>query len=203
MLTFPVRARSLKELQSMAEPQVVKGGQSEALAWIFYDTATYVSATTINLSFFTTTRANPQLSNLNGRGLPSPQYFEGYYFGLDILRVPGNTDVLGDYWRIVNGTGVAGQGGPTWTFTLADKKWGPFPLTAFHGLGGPQGFSTRTAQEYSNNGPADGGFCGDGAMVIPPNQTFSIDLTWPAAVTLSGNVDVRPYMAGVLHRRVL
>lgn len=203
MLKFPVRARTLAELQAMAEPQAVQGGQSEAIPAILFDTATYVDNTTTQLTFFTTTRATPQLSNLNGRGLPTPQYFEAYYAGCDLLQPAGNIDALTDASLVMNGTGTAGQGGPTWQFELANKVTGPYPLAAFHTLGGPQGFTTRTGIEYGNFGPSDGGFCLDGAIIIPPNQTFSITLTWPAAVNIAANRDIRIWFAGVLHRRVL
>lgn len=203
MLTFPVRARTLKTLAKMSQPETVEGGQSEALSWQLYDTVVYTSGTSTNLTLFTTARANRFLSNLNGTGLPSPQYFEVYYWGIDVLRVPGNTDVIGDVWRIVNGTGTAGQGAPTWAFTLANKEMGPFPLRGLGGLGGPTGFTTRTGQEYANNNTLLSTFCSDGAVVIPPVQSFEINLRWPAAVTLSGNVDLQVWMYGVLHRRVL
>lgn len=207
-MKFPVRARTLRELAQMAEPQAVKGGQSEALSWIFYDTATYTSAATTELTFFTTTRANRQLSNLNGRGLPTPQYFEIFSFNLDVLTPAGTSTPIEDTWEILNGTGVAGQGGPTWTFILADKQVGPFPLTAIHGLGGLRGsFTTPTtgaAGAWAQNGDgSSSGYFADGAIVVPPNQTFSVVVTWPAALTLSADRDIRASMCGVLHRRVL
>ena len=202
-MRFPVRARTLEQLRQMAEPTVVAGGNSEALAWTLFDTATYVSATTTQLTFFTTSRANQQLTNLNGGGLPNPQYFEIYFFNLDLLSPAGNFTPLANTWDIVSGTGVAGVGGPTWSFTLADKVMGTFPLRTLHGLGGVEGFTTQTTTEYANNGNGQGTFATDGAVVIPPTQTFSVNLTWPVAVTLSGNLDIVASMTGVLHRRIL
>ena len=203
-MKFKVRARSLKDLAMMAEPTAVPGGQSEALAWTFFDTNLYVSAATTQLTYFTTTRANSQLSNLNGRGLPTPQYFEIYSFNLDVLSAAGNTTPLEDTWDVLNGLGGAGNtGAPTWQFVLADKVTGPFPLRGLHGLGNIHGFTTQATTEYAQNGDGTGGFWADGAIVIPPNQTFSIVVTWPAAVTLSSNLDLVASMSGVLHRRVL
>lgn len=202
-MRFPVRARTLKQLSEMAQPTTVSGGNSEALAWALYDTATYVSAATTQLTFFTTSRNTPQLSNLNGRGLPTPQFFEVFYFNLDVLAPAGNSTAIEDTWDIINGTGVAGQGGPSWTFTLADKVMGPFPLRTLQGLGGVRGFTTQTTTEWASNGTDAGTFGADGAVVIPPNQTFSIVLTWPAAVTLAANRDLVVSMSGVLHRRIL
>lgn len=187
----------------MAEPTVVAGGNSEALAWTFFDTATYTSAATTQLTFFTTTRANSRLSNLNGRGLPTPQYFEIYYFNLDLLSPAGNNTPIEDQWDVSVGTGVAGIGSPTWSFILADKLTGPFPLRTLHSLGGVQGFTTQTTTEWGNNGNGQGTFASDGAIVIPPNQTFQMILDWPVAVTISANRDLVVSMTGVLHRRIL
>lgn len=202
-MKFPVRARSLRKLAEMAEPTKVSGGQSEALAWCFFDTAVYTSGATTQMTFFTTTRANQQLSNLNGRGLPTPQYFEIFSFNLDVLTPAGNTTPIEDTWEILNGTGVAAQGAPTWQFILADKNIGPFPLRTMQGLGGLRGFTTQTTTEWAQNGDGQGGAWADGAIVIPPNQTFSIVLTWPAAVTLSADRALVASMSGVLHRRIL
>ena len=202
-MKYPVRARTLKQLAKMSEPSAVPGGQSEALAWTFFDTATYVSAATTQLTFFTTTRANQQLSNLNGRGLPTPQYFEIFAFNLDVLTPAGNSTPIEDTWEILNGTGTAGEGGPTWSFVLADKIVGPFPLRTLQGLGTLRGFTTQGTTEWAQSGNGDGGYWTDGGIVIPPNQTFTIQLTWPAAVTLSADRDIVASMSGVLHRRVL
>lgn len=204
-MRFPVRGRTLAQLSDMAQPQAVPGGNSEALAWTLFDTVTYTSAATTQLTFFTTARANTQLSNLQGTGLPTPQYFEVYYFNFDVLALTGNSTPMSDTWELTHGTGTAGvgQGAPTWQFVLADKITGPFPLYSLHGLGGIQGFTTQTTTEYANNGNGQGTFAVDGAIVIPPNQTFSVVLTWPAAVTLSANRDVVVSMTGVLHRRIL
>ncbi|MGE0161059.1 MAG: hypothetical protein AB7T31_16810 [Gemmatimonadales bacterium] len=205
MFTNPVRPRTRAKLAAMAEPSVVSGGQSEALEWELFDTQLYTSATTTELTFFSAAPANPFIGNIAGaNGLPTPQYFEVYYFGLDVLRVPGNTDVLGDLFRIIKGAGGAAlQGIPTWSFVLADKQMGPFPLAGLQSMGGITGFSTRTAQEYGNVGNLSSTFCSDGAIVIPPTQSFRVVMRWPAALTLSANVQIVAQMRGVLHRRVL
>lgn len=201
-MQFPVIAKTLGELRAQSQPEG-GSGQSEALAWTFYDTAIYSSGVTTELVFFTTSRATRQLSNLNGRGLPEPQYFEIFYFNLDVLTPAGNSTPLEDTWEVLNGTGTAAQGGPTWTFILADKQIGPFPLSGLQGLGALTGFTTQGTTEYAQNTDGSGGFCSDGAITIPPNQTFSIVLTWPAAVTLSADRALRVSMTGTLHRRIL
>lgn len=204
MFTNPVRSRTRQKLAQMAEPSVVSGGQSEALEWDLYDSQLYVSTTTTSLTFFSAAPATRFISNLNGAGLPTPQYFEAYYFGLIIHRAPGDTNVWTDVFSLVKGAGgTALVGLPTWSFTLADKEMGPFPLCGLQDMGGVTGFSTRTAREYGNNGTLVSTFCADGAVVIPPTQAFRIDLRWPAALTLAQNTQLTAFMRGVLHRRVL
>lgn len=206
MLRFPVQPKPFGELKKMAEPQAVRGGQAEALAWVLFDTATYVSATTTVLQFFTASRDTRQLTNMNNPGtLPDPQYFQIEYFGLDVLAAPQDGAWADVHDLLMGGT----DGGPTWEFSLADKSYGQFPVTFLHESGGVQGFGFSTltddAEEYARNARPDGGWCVDGSIVIPPQQSFSITLRWSSAQTLEniGDTDLRAWMAGSLYRRVL
>ena len=203
MYTFPVRARTLQKLARMAQPQTVEGGQSEALAWQIYDTVAYLDGVTTNQTFFTTARANRFLSNLNGNGFPTPQYFEAYFWGLDILYPPGAA-AWTDVWGLLNGLGAGGA--PVWSFTLANKEMGPFPLRGLSSMGGITGYGEAAAApiQYANNGTLASTFASDGAVVIPPNQTFEINLRWPAPIPVTpAAVELQVWVAGVLHRRVL
>ena len=207
-MKFPVRPRTLEQLQERATPQPVKGGQSEAVPWELFNVQLYNSAADTQRRFFTAAPATPRFGNVGGAGLPAPQYFEIYYATFDAKIPPvaaAGTPIL-DMWSLLNGVAGGGAGDPTWTFVLADKQLGPFPLRGLHTRGGPTGFSTQATSEYANNSDtsAIGTFCWDGAIVIPPTQAFSITLDWPAAVTLdAGDVELTVSLQGVLHRRVL
>lgn len=198
---FQVKGLTQAQLQSMATPQLSVGGQSEAVAWTFYDTGTYVSAATTNLPFFNTARANRQATNLNTPGqLPEPQYFQIMWFGLNLLITPAATAWTDAQALLQGGT----SGPPTWRFTLADKVYGPFPLQELHASGGIVGFGTQTSQAYANSGyGGHGDAWQDGAIIIPPQQGFRVDLDWDTAQTLSGNTLLQVVMRGTLHRRVL
>lgn len=202
MLRFPVKGRTLEQLKAMADPPKMQG-VSEAIPFIFYDTALYVDNTTTELTFFTTSRANRQLSNLNPAGtLPSPQYFEVYGFMVDILYPPAAAA-----WADVHGLlfGAGATAAPTFEFKLSDKDYGPTPLSALHGTGGIYGFSDAAAApaQYANNAIPDGGWYTDGAIVIPPMESFSATIRWAAAVDIAADKYIRVSMAGVLHRKVL
>lgn len=207
MLRFPVRPMPLDELRASSQPQAVRGGQAEALPWIFFDTATYQSGTTTQLPFFTTARASRQLTNLDTPGvIPDPQYFKIEYVGLDVLIRPADA-AWDDLHQLLMGDTVA-NGGPTWEFILADKSYGTFPLTFLHESGGQRGYGFSTATddsvEYARNANPDGGWCVDGSIIIPPQQGFRVDLRWPNAVTLAnGDQALRLWMAGSIYRRVL
>lgn len=197
------------QLAAAANPQV--GNQPEAIPWILYDTATYVSGTTTTLSLFAAVNADKTLSNMESSGqLPDPQYMIVHYVTCDILVTPtvvvaGTTvGALNDIDLLLKGTSRA-----TFTFAMSNKNYGPFPLNACHSLGGATGtgWGTLTAQtsiQQANNGiPGSGGFPFMGAIVIPPKVGFGITLNFAAAQTLSANALIRIGLAGVLYRRVL
>jgi len=202
MLRCPVIPRVKGDLIKLTN---AAGG--EAVPWTWYDTAPYVSTATTELVFFNTGRANLQATNLGGRGqLQSDQFFQIYYWGCNI-RVPAVVDdltALTDMQALIQG-GTAGP--PTWTFELSSKVYGPFPLTFLPAAGGVTGFLTgavATGAAYANNGiPGSATECWDGAVVIPPQQGFTLSINWDAAQTLA--VDgplIQPWMRGTLYRRV-
>lgn len=187
-------------------------GQPEALPWFLYDTQLITSGTTASLSFFVATNADKTLSNMESSGqLPDPQYFIIHYATCDILDPP-----------IASAAGTAADAGPlndidiilktqraTFQFNVSNKVYGPFPLTLCHATGGATGViaGSETAPKMvaaGNNGiVGSGGFPFLGSLVIPPKVGFNVTVNMAAAPTLSGNLNVRFGLAGVLYRRVL
>lgn len=206
MLRFPVKALTKAQLEDLAKPRAVQGGTSEAIPFVFFDTDTYVSTATTELTFFQQTRANRQLSNLSPAGaLPTPQYFQVYGMMFDVLipAAAASTPQF-DTQQLLFGSGLAGTGAPTFNFTYSDKSYGPVPLSCLHGTGGVTGFSTAAAAvEYGNNSIPDGGWYTDGAICLAPNEAFWATITWPVALTLTADISVRVALAGVLHRKVV
>lgn len=201
MFKFPVISRTFQQLKELVRPQA---GRSEAVPHFFYDSETYVSAVTTELSFFTNTKASRNLSNLTPAGsLPSDQEFEIYGVFLDIIADPVATSWL-DVSRLIKGAGGV-NGGPIWQLTISDKNYGPEPLTALGPTGGITGFSDAAAApiQYANNGHVQCGWWADAAIVIPPEISFSLTTRWQAPVTLSGDTLLRISLGGTLHRRVL
>lgn len=203
---YPVRAASLEELKERATPQNVPG-QSQALPWILYDTQTFVSAATTTLRFFNAPANSPFITNVPGSGtLPDPEFFEGWYMGVDVLRPVGlgTNDTAAGPWNDVQQllqNGIA-------TLVRQQKTDGPFPLGAFRGLNGLEGYGYSQAAnigtgniQFAQNATL-GHWCLDGAWVIPPMTQFNVRLDWETAPTLIADVRVRLWLMGVLHRAV-
>lgn len=211
-MRWKIQPKPRAALERLSKP--VDLGGPEALAWQLFDVQTYISGTTTTLTFFTATRDDKTLGNMEGPGqLPEPQYFEIYGWNFDLLTpvqntAEGITGSINDLSLLLRG----GRG--TWEFSYNQKSYGIFPLESFHGTGGPTGFGwgldntaaggTPSQTMYANNGIFDGGFWVGGSIVIAPKQAFSVRLSWSAAQTLAnGNTSVKCSMFGTLHRKVL
>jgi len=209
-LTIPY-GPSFEALQRSVTPAPDPEGNLETFWHDVYDTVPFTSGTTTQVTFFTTSRATSQLSNLSPAGsFPVPQFFQLWNSYLDVLVAPAATatqqTVFRDVHRLIYGTAVT-EGPPSWTFTLANKTYGPWPLSRLHASGGPQGFgySTGTAvgEVYANNSYPDESWCWHGEITIPPQQAFQVDVRWDAPQTLSADVRLRFGFRGRLSRRIL
>jgi hypothetical protein len=182
------------------------GLSTQNVPWFFYDTQSIVSTVTNKLQFFTGSNSDKTLSNFVGaNAIPSPKYFSWYSVGFDILVKPQVEADLGpieDVWEILSHQRA------TWTFTLSDKKLGPFPVRAAHASGGPTGFmsgtfAAGTMASYANNGTFDGGFVIDNAIEIPPQTDFEFVVEFAAPPTLlTTPVNIVAWLYGTLFRKV-
>lgn len=208
-LRFKVQAKARQVLAAQASPE--SANQPEALPWVLYDTQALATAGAGPLNYFNTVQADKTMGNMEGPGqLPDPQFFENAYWGVDFLEPAVNAAApaatLSPVADIVNLLFTCRL---TWLFSISNKNIGPFPASFMHGSGGATGFgygnSATTARfEYGNNGIFDGGWCVDKAITIPPKIGFTVTLALGTACTLTTTpLNIRAWMAGVLHRRVL
>lgn len=202
------RAAPRALLKRNANPMTADG--PEAIWHEFYDTQLYTSAATTRLTYFNGTNVDATLNNMPSAGqLPDPQYFSVYDITLDFLGATAYVatgvspaGLLNDYGLILM------VGRPTWTLVLADKRYGPYSLSALHGTGGPKGvlsgtFAAGTQADYAHNNDSPG-WNYFGSIIIPPKQNFFIELNWGAAVTLTqGNPRLRIGLFGILSRRTV
>lgn len=196
-----------KPVESLIVASRPSSGLPEVVPWYFYDRQSFTTASTTLLNFFAASQADPSLSNMELVGqLPTPQFLEVYAFPVDILIarsvLAGHTvqGALNDQEILRR----SGRG--RWTFTMAGKNYGPFPLTAFGPPGNLTGFgwATLTAesqQEYS--GWAACFASHDPIITLPPTTGFKVVLQWPAVVTVAGSpVNIECGLWGALHRKV-
>jgi hypothetical protein len=206
---FPIVSKTRQALAMKANPEAAN--QPEALPWILYDTVAWTTAVTTTASYFGTVQGDKTLGNMEGPGqLPDPQYFEIWYWGLDFLLSPNSVASVAVAGPLNDIAAFLHAQRLTFTFNISNKRVGPFPGTFFHASGGPTGYLAITnaaaaqKNEFANNGIFDGGFCVNGAIVIPPKLGFDVTLATAAAPVLQTSpLNVRPWQAGVLHRRVL
>jgi len=203
----PVVALTKGELDRIANPEDFQEG--ETVPFCLFDTQLYTSGATTELTYFTAAQADRTLSNLQGGSqLPDPQYFEIHNIGFDILAdattgAGAETGALDDVAKLM----LVGR--PFFVLTISDKLYGNGPLSLAHTSGGPvgNGWGTFTAEEsiqIATNSYPDGGWNWHGGVVIPPKVGFSCVIRWSAAQTLAiGNTQLRLWMLGLLHRRVL
>ena len=153
---FPIKAKTRQQLAMLANPDLAN--QPEALPWVLYDTQAWTTVVTASAQYFLTQQGDKTLGNMEGPGqLPDPQYFEVWYWGVDFLTTPqgaaapavgvGPIQDIGQFLNVQRAT---------WLFGISNKNIGPFPLTFFHGSGGPTGYSatnsaTTAKYEYANN----------------------------------------------------
>lgn len=206
---------TLARLLSMARPGA---NEAESYPDIKFDTVTYPAAGTARLTAFQNVAADPTISNMESAGsFPDPQWFQVYGIAKEYQAAgPSNiapaaagtnqTGILNDM-DLLEKTQRA-----TVTLTISNKNYGPWPLSAFHPLGGGIGFialgvdggaGSGRAQQYGNGGPVDGGWWLNGEIAIPPKVGFSLVLNLAAAQAISVQTLIRFSLVGRLYRRVL
>lgn len=197
-----------EQLAAAANPQLAN--QPQVSTHTLYDTQTYVSGTTVGLTFFQTVQADKSLGNMEAGGsLPSPQFFAIDEMGCDLLVAPAAqaghaaTGPINDVTQLV----LTGRG--FWEFVYQSKSYGLQPLSFFKNSGGATGFgwATMTAEaqvSYANNGALNNqSWDASQQIVLKPNAPFSVQIRWPAALTLAGgNTLIRAWLKGAWYRAV-
>lgn len=211
-MKYPIQKLDYNALARAANPP--SGGVPECVADWLYDTQTYTDNTSTELTFFGAAQSDRSLSNMGSGGqLEDPQFFIVQCIYVDCMNNAAGTPYLTSTTAAAQNVGAVDDVGKLilsgrgrLTLTVSDKRYGPWPLSAFRGTGAALGFGwgTTTAEEtvqYAHNALGDGGFIG-GTIIIPPKVGFNIVLTWPAAVDLTADYRIRVTMQGPRYRRV-
>jgi len=194
-------------------------GGEEMISWNWYDTQTYTSTTTTRLTYFNATNANKVLSNMEVAGqLAAPKYFVIYAVKLVPLILPAEERLTGvgafavnsfiDVYRLLFLSRVI--------LTIGSKQYLNHPSSNFTSGQGIYGALTSDAasgattvyeahrHSYANNGAPDPRcvYTLTHPRLIEPQINFDIQIEWNAAVTLSGNQNLRVELDGVLYRPI-
>lgn len=217
-IAIPI-AGSYEQLVSASNPGTVNA--PESIPYWFYDTQLYTSAATTTLTFFAASQAALDLGNLPiGGNFPDPNFFAVHYINVDCMQNAAgtpytttaaigaaltNANALNDVGSLI----LSGRG--RITLTLSDKRYGPWPLSVTGGTGAALGFSAVAGltgagnaqrSDFGYNALHGGAYLG-GKVIVPPKVGFNVVLDWPAALTLTGNYQIRTTLYGVYYRRVL
>jgi len=174
-----------------------------------YSTALYTSAATTQLTFFSTTGPDLSFTNMTQPGfLPNPQSF--------LIQAPRL------FFRSVFRTDLTGGAGtPTSAYediiallntgrmviTIGTKTYGPWRLWTMPAGSFAKGVASAAgaaaANTVSNYAQVDGPLWGMFPhLMISPLQNFQVDMFWPAAVTLTGNLNIEVLFDGQRARAV-
>lgn len=182
--------------------------QSQTISWIWYDKLLYTSGTTVLLTYFNAIRATLDLGNMVVAG--ALQGMQAFVVKAIRVYIETQTVVAGavplsgnDVARLIN-NGVL-------SFTVGQKNYGIWPLHALpagSGVYNPMaGAGGEAANEFSSG--AQNGFPDprciytlEHPLLIEPQISFSAQIQWPAAQTLSGNLSITTMLDGSLVRPV-
>lgn len=180
--------------------------EPEVIPYVFYDTQAYPAAGLAGaLNYFANVNADATLSNMQTAGsLPNPQWFKVYKVFVDILAIPTAAGAATAAGPINDIELITKSARATLTFSMANKTYGPWPLTFFGSSGGVQNAVIETlaaAAIYSAGSLRDnGGFPVNGAVIIPPQVNFSWQLNGVNTIAISAQTQIRISMLGLLAR---
>jgi hypothetical protein len=187
---------------------------AETIGWIWYDTVLYTSAATLALTLFNAVRATPDLSNMEVAGqLAAPKAFLVRAIRFYVKQRPESTATAAagaaQTGAISNIALLCNTG--FLSLIIGAKEYGQFPLWTLQSGGGAYGGLTVNnvliaggAADAGNNGFPDSRniLTLTKPLFIAPQINFQVNLTWPAALTLTRNTNITVALDGDLIRPV-
>jgi len=205
-----VQPLNWKDIQQRVAPQ-----SPEGVPWWLYNTQTYTDNASTKLTFFTATDSNEDLTNLPSGGvLPADQCLFIHNIYIDYFLAAGTAFVTAGAGAAVTGVvddiGLLHLGGRgRLLLKIRSKDYGPWPISAFQGLGslnmvinGTQAAGADLQAATNAQGVGSGRGALGGAIVIPPQTSFQVSLLWPAAINLTADYRVRVTLHGALYRNI-
>lgn len=207
ILPKDIRTAPLSALAAKSRP--VDARLPEAMPYVLYDTQQYPAAGVAHLDFFANVNGDRTMSNLETPGsLPAPQFFDIHRIFLDFLAAPSATIAdtaagVGNDVELILKSARA-----TWTLTTKSKPLGPIPAT-FLGRSGAANIAFGTGRAapagaviQAVQGPDNGGFPVNGSITLSPSSRFVVGMDFVAGIAISGNLNLRVSLMGILYRSV-
>lgn len=189
-------------------------GRKEWIGWRWWDTQTFTSGTTTELSRFFNVRATVDLSNMEvAFQLAAPKAFFWRATRLFFKRRPRTTSqaaTANNQTGLIDDVQQLIQTG-TFELTIGNKIYAQDPLWMITAGGGPAGFmvdagatAANLVSDYAQNGIADPRAVDTKSkpLFIAPQINFSARIFWPATLTLTTNTDITVALDGDLVRPV-
>jgi len=173
----------------------------EVIPFALYDTATLATLWTA-VNFFGAVNNNKGLGNISQPNtLPAEQFLEVHVVTAELFQpVP-----VADLTFSTDVAAIWYTASPVVTWALADKTYGQYPLSHLNPPGGVT-YIPATGNAVNMAQPVIGGIGAgqwiNGAISIPPKQTFTVNMTGVAAALVASR-QLRFAFHGNLYRRVL
>ncbi len=205
-MKYPTQASSYDQLFQNAN--VTNATVPEAIPWIYYDSQNFVTAGTA-VTYFAATNADTSLCNIEQPNtIAGEKYFMLYAITFDFLMGVSNLGSSSTAPQFDDAHQIMETAHPALSMILADKLIFRIPLAACHAIGGYQAwiagsnFSGSQIFNSVQNQASDGAWWCDGAIILPPRQSFQISVNTNTAWTLTATRSCRLSLHGVLYRPV-
>lgn len=202
--------KTYDQLAKQSSPQTT--GQPEAVCWCYFDQVDQATAVAANLNFFSTVRGDKTLGNIEQpNSITDPYFYEIVGFTCDFQAIPtatatGATTSTGTLTDIVQ---IQNIGRALFQFSINSKLYLQVPLKSMPPMGGAVGllsaYGTAAAglDQYANGGMPGNMLRVNKSITLPPRGTFTAQVSFGAAPTLTNTIPIQIGMWGILHRRVL
>lgn len=203
-MKYATRASSYPALFQNAN--VTNASLPEAIPWIYYDCQDFATTWT-SVSFFAATQSDKTLSNIEQPNtIAGEQYFMIYAITFDFLMGASTQGSSAAATQLDDARIIMETARATLTMTLAQKMVFRIPLAACHAIGGFQAWVAGTPPNSAvlnsvQNMASDGAWWCDGALILPPRQSFELTVTGSSSA-LTATRKCRLSLHGVLYRPV-
>lgn len=205
-MKYPTQASSYDQLFQNAN--VTNATVPEAIPWIYYDQQTFAQAGSTSINFFAATQSDLTKGNIEQPNtIAGEKYFMIYAITFDFMMGASNVASSSSAPQLDDARIIMETARAILTLTLADKLIFRIPLAACHAIGGYQAwvagsnFSGSGIFNSAQNMASDGAWWCDGAIILPPRQSFQFNCQLVASA-LSVARDGRLSLHGVSYRPV-